>query len=202
MWERPLVKTILGTLLLLIGVIGLAVLLLGLARDVSLWVFGRPIEAEVIELWAEEISEEGDAELNFRYFVRYRFSTPDGVVITRVSPVAAAEWAGLGHAARDFDRASGEGVEPDSAAGVYQERQHVPQDTLGGLEVGGTISIVYFSLYPAHNRLDESRFMPVLICAYLPLLFLVIASLVGGYRVLKGAIAEPVSPWESQGVQE
>jgi hypothetical protein len=29
---------------------------------------------------------------------------------------------------------------------------------------------VYFPLYPAHSRLQESRFVPVLACAYVPLM--------------------------------
>lgn len=39
----------------------------------------------------------------------------------------------------------------------------------GALQIGGPAAVVYFPLYPAHNRLDESRFVSILACAYLPL---------------------------------
>jgi hypothetical protein len=40
----------------------------------------------------------------------------------------------------------------------------------GALTEGGLLNLVYFPPYPAHNRLEERRFMPVLACAYLPLI--------------------------------
>lgn len=42
----------------------------------------------------------------------------------------------------------------------------------GALVEGGPIEIVYFPLYPAHNRLEEARYVPILACAYLPIALL------------------------------
>lgn len=58
----------------------------------------------------------------------------------------------------------------------------------GALQEGGPLDIVYFPLYPAHNRLEERRFMPVLACAYLPLIVLTWMALgLGWYLVRPGA---------------
>ena len=54
----------------------------------------------------------------------------------------------------------------------------------GALSIGGPIDIVYFPLYPAHNRLDESRFVSVLACAYVPLLALSWICLAIGWYLL------------------
>jgi hypothetical protein len=134
-----------GLLLLVIG-LGCAIFVVAsLARDVSLWAFGRHASAVVVETWAEPIGEES----GFQYFVRYQFQTAGGQTITRKTSVAAQEWAGLG--------------------------------------LGAAVEVVYLPLYPAHNRLDDSRLVPVLACAYLPLVFLSGAGLVWGWR-----LAEPI----------
>ncbi|MFN2292400.1 MAG: DUF3592 domain-containing protein, partial [Anaerolineae bacterium] len=39
----------------------------------------------------------------------------------------------------------------------------------GALQEGGPVRIVYFPLVPSHSRLEESRFLPALACAYVPL---------------------------------
>ena len=39
----------------------------------------------------------------------------------------------------------------------------------GALNEGGPVRIVYFPLVPSHSRLEESRFLPALACAYVPL---------------------------------
>lgn len=39
----------------------------------------------------------------------------------------------------------------------------------GALNEGGPVRIVYFPLVPSHSRLEESRFVPALACAYVPL---------------------------------
>jgi hypothetical protein len=53
------------------------------------------------------------------------------------------------------------------------------------LENGGDLSVVYFPLYPQHNRVDEARFVPMLACAYLPLLVVTWASLGVGWYLLR-----------------
>jgi hypothetical protein len=55
----------------------------------------------------------------------------------------------------------------------------------GALEMGGDVVVVYFPLYPQHNRVDESRFVPVLACAYLPLIVVAWASLGVGWYLLR-----------------
>lgn len=53
------------------------------------------------------------------------------------------------------------------------------------LEEGGDVLVVYFPLYPQHNRVDESRFVPMLACAYLPLAIVAWASLGVGWYLLR-----------------
>lgn len=55
----------------------------------------------------------------------------------------------------------------------------------GSLENGGDLSVVYFPLYPQHNRVDEARFVPMLACAYLPLIVIAWASLGVGWYLLR-----------------
>ena len=134
-----------GLLLLVIGLCCATFVVANLARDVSLWAFGRRARAVVVETWVEPI----DGESGFRYFVRYQFRTADGQMITRKTSIAAQEWASLG--------------------------------------LGGSVEVVYLPLYPAHNRLDDSRLVPVLACAYLPLVFLSGAGLAWGW-----SLSEPI----------
>ena len=114
--------------------------------------------------------------------------------------IPSRHWAGLGTVGRGqtgvdfFDN-----VELPAAAPVYQEQSHVPQEAIGGLEKGGSINIVYFSLYPSHNRIDDSRFVPALACAYVPFLFFFAFAATVGRRLarplLAGAPSE-ASGWE------
>lgn len=53
------------------------------------------------------------------------------------------------------------------------------------LEEGGNVSVVYFPPYPQHNRVDEARFVPMLACAYLPLVVVAWASLGVGWYLLR-----------------
>jgi hypothetical protein len=185
--EHPLARGLLGFFLLVFGLSGLAFVVVNLAKDVSLWVFGEQATAQIVDLWAERTGGD-EAQPTFSYYMRYRFTTKDGRTISRTTRVAAAEWAGLGSSARAFDRAVGEVEEPSFAGGVYQEHQHVPEFGIGGMEEGATMAIVYFPPYPDHNRLDESRFIPALACAYVPLVFLSIVGLVAGWRLLRSAL--------------
>ena len=183
-------KTAAGVLLLLLGIGCLVFLVRSLALDGTLWVLGERVPATVVSLWAEPMGEVKGGELHFRYFMTYQFSTPDGQVVSRSTSVSSAEWAGLGTAGRgskgvDFF----DGVELGASAPVYQEQLHIPQEAIGGLKEGGSVDVVYFPPFPAHNRLDESRFLPVMVCAYLPLAGLCALALAFGLRLLQPALA-------------
>ncbi len=187
--EYSLPKTMVGVLLLILGVACLAFIVVNMARDLSLWVFGQQVEASVVNLWAERTSDEDADQHTFRYFVRYQFVTPDGETITGTSGVNPVEWVGLGSVGRGktsadyFDDSS---IGP--AAPVYQEGLHIPQEGIGGLQEGGTIAVVYFPLIPQHNRLDESRFVTMLACTYVPIVLVGVASLIAGWRLFRPVI--------------
>jgi len=57
----------------------------------------------------------------------------------------------------------------------------------GALTEGGPIDVVYFPLYPQHNRVDESRFVSVLACAYIPFVLFAWGALAGGVYLLRPA---------------
>ncbi len=187
--EYSLPKTLVGTLLLVFGLACLAFIIINLARDLSLWVFGQRVEAEVVKLWAERTSDDDAEQHTFRYFVRYQFATPDGKVITGSSGVNPVEWVGLGSSGRG---STGADYFDDSAVGpaapVYQEGLHIPQDGIGGMREGERIAVVYFPPFPQHNRLDESRFIAMLACTYVPLVILGVVSLVFGWRLFRPAL--------------
>jgi hypothetical protein len=65
----------------------------------------------------------------------------------------------------------------------------------GALETGGSVPIVYFPLYPAHTRLEEGRFIPILLCSYLPLALVGWAGLWGGWHLIHSVLAEPQEPY-------
>lgn len=134
-----------GLMLLVVGLCCATFVVASLARDVSLWAFGRRARAVVVETWFEPTG----GESGFQYFVRYQFQAAGGQMVTRKASVAAQEWTGL--------------------------------------ELGDSVEVVYLPLYPAHNRLDDSRLVPVLACAYVPLVFLSGAGLVWGWR-----LSEPI----------
>ena len=56
-----------------------------------------------------------------------------------------------------------------------------------GLGEGSPITVLYFPLYPEHNRLDDSRYISVLACAYLPFLLLSLLMLTAGWRLIRSA---------------
>ncbi len=181
-------QTLAGVLLLLVGLACLAFVAVNLAKDVALWVFGQRTQAEVVELWVEEVSGGEVGELVFRYYMRYRFTAPNGQVIVKDTSVAASEWIGLGQGSTSGGCAHVGGGEVRPAAGVYHEQEHVPTFAIGGVERGSTIDVVYFPPYPAHNRLDESRFIPVLACSYVPLIAIGLVGWMGGRRLVRSAL--------------
>lgn len=183
--NRPAAKTLIGLPLLLLGLACLAFMLLNLAQDLSLWVLGQHTTAQVVDLWIEESGEDQTGQPTFQYFLRYRFTTADGQVITKVSSVSATEWVGLGQGRGELRYSGGEGAPGQAAAGTYHEQIHVPEYTIGGLEKGGAVDVVYFPPYPAHNRLDDSRYVPVLACTYVPATALSLAALLSGWHLVQ-----------------
>lgn len=178
-------------LLLVTGIGLLGFLLFALGKDVSLWVFGEHTTATVVDRWAEQVADEDAAELSFRYYVTYRFVMPDGDSVTSTRRVAVQEWVGVSSGARgrssvDFY----DGTSQGPAAPVYREQKHLTEFNAGGVDTGETIAIVYFPLYPAHNRMDESRYVPFLACTYLPLIALAGAALAGARHLLSAHRAD------------
>jgi hypothetical protein len=106
----------------------------------------------------------------FRWFVRYQFKMPDGQVVTGVSRISANEWAALGNGA---------------PLEVSYEGEAPRDQRFGAVADGGWVNVVYLPAYPAHNRLDESRFVPVLACAYVPLTLLGCAGLAAGRSLIQ-----------------
>ena len=183
--SQPWPKTLFGGFVFACGLICLIVTVVYLVGDVSLWVFGRHITAEAEALWAEQVGERDAGELSFQYFIRYQFTTPRGRVITGTSRAAAGEWAGLGISGQPHAVDDPFGGQVAPGAPVYQEQSHIPPESgMGGLEQGSPVDVVYFPLYPNHNRLDESRFMPLLACSYVPLIMLSLAGLAAGRYLL------------------
>ena len=84
-----------GRLFLTLRLICLTVVVINLTKDCSIWVFGRRTTAEVRDAWIKQIDHDVKEPV-FQYFVRYRFATLDGQIVTGTSRVGAQEWAGLG----------------------------------------------------------------------------------------------------------
>jgi hypothetical protein len=167
-WLRRLA----GMLLLATGLALMAFTTFNLIQDASLWVLGRPTEAQVIGVWIEQAPDDSPESPSYRWFVRYRFETLDGRVVTGVSRIAATELAALGH------------TEPVDVVYAGEQALH---ESDGAIEDGGRVDVVYFPAYPAHNRLDESRFVPLLACAYVPLILLGLAGLVVGRSYIQNS---------------
>jgi hypothetical protein len=67
---------------------------------------------------------------------------------------------------------------------------------------GRPIAVTYFPLYPAHNRLDESRSVPILACTHVPFVVLGDALLVLGPQLIRSsgnrpARVRPILAWYS-----
>jgi hypothetical protein len=184
--DNPSLKRSLGVLLLVSGVALLAFLLFALGKDLSLWVFGERTTAQVVDRWAEPTNAGEQEELTFDYFVRYRFTTPGGKVVVAAKTVAAGEWVGVGHSSQGqggADFYTGEQI--GASAPVYQEQAHLSEFAEGGLMSAQEVGIIYFPLFPAHNRLEESRYLPLLACTYAPLLAVTGLVLVAARRLLR-----------------
>ena len=145
--DRSVGKTLVGVVILILGLVCLAVLVASLAKDMSIWVLGRHVTAEVVDSWYELNEDVKGVEFSARYFITYRFATPRGRVVEGTSQVGGMEWSSLG--------------------------------------VGSPVDVVYFILYPLHNRLDDSRFVLFLAITYVPLAFFTWAGLTAGCHLLR-----------------
>jgi hypothetical protein len=130
--DRRPSKVLAGMLLFFIGLACLILVIYNLGKDLSVWVLGKQVDAEVVELFVVRTSTEEEKEMTFDYFVKYQFTTPGGQLVVSSVQADVREW--------------------------------------GALTEGGPVSVLYFPLYPAHNRLDDSRFVSLLACSYLPLM--------------------------------
>jgi hypothetical protein len=143
------------------------------------------VEALVVGRWADETSPESATEKSFEYYVAYEFATPDGRRITKASTVGPREWVGLGM--------------PGGSHIVYQEQQTVPadwvQDEVRGTEPGEWVEVIYFPLIPTHNRLSDTRYIPVYICLYVPILVLGLIGLRIGWSVLRAGDLSSRQVW-------
>jgi len=184
--DHPSLKKTLGVLVLIGGVALVGFLLFALGKDLSLWILGQTTTAQVIDRWAEPTNAGEREELNFEYYVRYRFITHEGKVVVSTKTVAAQEWVGVGHSSRGEGAAdfySGEQV--GASAPVYQEQAHLSEFSAGGLMSASEVRVVYFPLFPTHNRLQETRLVPLLACTYVPFLAVAGALLVVGRHLLR-----------------
>ncbi len=186
--EHPLARRLIGLALLVAGLACAVSITYSLIRDGSLWLFGKKTSAVVVESWAEQTSAEGASEVTFDYFIRYQFQTETGQVITASSRVGAGEWIGVGYGQQASVRhdAMDDQAQP-AAAPVFQDQKHITEHTSGGMEEGQGVDVVYLSLYPEHNRLDESRFVTLLACAYMPFVFVGVTMIFGGLRLIRSA---------------
>jgi hypothetical protein len=194
--EHPLVRKLLGFLVLAGGLICVLFVLISLVRDGSLWVFGIKTSAYVIDSWAEQTSPEGASEVTFDYFVRYQFETESGQVVIDTSRVGAGEWVGVGYGQQGSVRHDAiDGAAQSAAApAVFQDQKHITEHTAGGLTEGTTLEIVYFPPNPNHNRLDESRFVSLLACAYLPFILVGVIATVVGWRLVRHGTSDLATP--------
>lgn len=94
--ERALGRTVVGVLVLVFGLVCLTLLVVNLARDLSLWVLGRRVTAQVVDSRYEMIDVADGAEFTARYFITYEFTTPAGKVVTGTSQLGGMEWSALG----------------------------------------------------------------------------------------------------------
>jgi hypothetical protein len=184
--DYPFVRMLLAVLLFLLAAAFSLFVFVELGQDLALWLFGERVEATVVDRWVQSLDDDREGELSFRYYVQYRFETPAGQVFTKTATVGAQEWAGGGHAGSSQARVDfydQESVGP--AAPVYQEQKHLIEFGGGALAEEDRVPVVYFRLYPHHNRLDQSRFIPAFACAYVPLVVVGVGALVAAWRLLR-----------------
>lgn len=164
-------KCLAGFLLAAAGLVVLAFVGVNLAQDASLWVLGRHTKARVTDAWIEQGADDRRGMPVYHWYVRYQFTTPGGRMVIGSSQMTAQEWTAL------------ELRNPVELAVPVQGSKGQSDGTT--LEEDSSVDVVYFPAYPAYNRLDQSRFVPILACAYVPLIILGWAGVAAGRRLFQ-----------------
>lgn len=60
----------------------------------------------------------------------------------------------------------------------------VTEDEFLGFQPGNQIMIKYSVLNPEENRVDDSRFVPFLICSYIPIILICIFTIIAGKEMI------------------
>ncbi len=162
--DHPVLRFFLGGLVLSVAVFLAGVLVWQLAQDLALWVFGREVKANIVDTWVEQLGDQTEGELEFQYFLQYRFEAGNGQTITNTTTVSANEWSAS-----------------DGA--------------------GAQVEVVYFPPYPAHSRLSDARYVPLLACLYVPVILIAAALLAAGWQLFRPAIQGGVGAAE-KGTEE
>jgi hypothetical protein len=63
-------------------------------------------------------------------------------------------------------------------------KSKVTEDEFMGYREGGQIMIKYSPMNPSNNRLDDSRFVPFLLCSYIPFILICIFTLAAGREMI------------------
>lgn len=64
------------------------------------------------------------------------------------------------------------------------------------LSEGNEISVVYSPIDSTNNRMDDSQYMPMMLCAYFPFMILIWFVLAKGWKMLSAEFKKPEShPW-------
>lgn len=156
-------QTLLGIVLLVFGLILAIALAFYLANDLTIWVFGKTVVGEVIQMDYVEVGQNQQGEPLFDYLIVYEFQAASGRSFVGTSPVSATEWGTLGE--------------------------------------GSPVLIGYFPLYPRHNRLDNTQYIPVYAVAYVVVGTLSAAGLIGGWSILKATHGGGKEPFWTQTLQ-
>ena len=79
---------------------------------------------------------------------------------------------------------------------TYQGTTELSINEYGLFREGGDVKVLYSPLSPTNNRVDDSRFVPVLFCSYIPVFLIILLTLVSGWRLITGEIIKPEpAPW-------
>ena len=148
--DHPVVRFLAGGLFLAVALFLAGLLAWQLAQDLALWVFGREVKADVIERSVVQLGDQDEGELQFHYYLQYRFDASNGQTVTSTTTVSMNEWAS---------------------------------------DDEGQVDVIYFALYPAHNRLDDSRYVPLLACLYVPVILIALAMLAAGWQLFRPVLA-------------
>lgn len=86
---------VIGLLLLVITLPILLILLNYMFKDLSIWLLGHRINAEVTEVGLHRTSDAEESELEFNYYVNYQFALKNGTIVTGTSKVGVMEWSAM-----------------------------------------------------------------------------------------------------------